>query len=75
MEVVFASRQQRVRVLEALELRANYADAMTYLGLLYRQKSFAYFAQPEQWQAAVDAAESYRQKAMALHAQHQPKQP
>lgn len=60
---------------KALELRANYADAMTYLGLLYRQKSFAYFEQPEQWQAAVDAAESYRQKAMALHAQHQPKQP
>lgn len=58
---------------KALELRPNYADAMTYLGLLHRQKSFAYFAQPEQWQAAVDAAESYRQKAMALHAQHQPK--
>jgi len=57
----------------ALKLRANYADAMTYLGLLHRQKSFAYLEQPEQWQAAVDAAESYRQKATALHAQHQPK--
>lgn len=58
---------------KALELRANYADALTYLGLLYRQKSFAFYGQPEQWQAAVDAAESYRQKATALHAQHQPK--
>lgn len=58
---------------KALKLRANYADAMTYLGLLYRQKSFAYLAQPELWQAAVDAAEARRQEAMALHAQHQPK--
>jgi tetratricopeptide (TPR) repeat protein len=58
---------------KALQLRANYADAMTYLGLLYRQKSFAYFAQPDQWQAAVDAAEARRREATALHTQNQPK--
>lgn len=58
---------------KALELRPSYADALTYLGLLYRQKSFAYLAEPEHWQAAVDSAESFRQKAMALHSQHEPK--
>jgi tetratricopeptide (TPR) repeat protein len=58
---------------KATELRANYADALTYLGLLHRQKSFAYFAQPDAWQAAVDAAEVFRQRAAALHAQPEPK--
>jgi pentatricopeptide repeat protein len=58
------------RLKRALELRPDYADALTYLGLLYRQKSFAYFEQPALWQAAVDAAESFRQKAMAAHAEH-----
>ncbi len=62
------------QVKKALELRANYADALTYLGLLYRQRSFAFLSQPEEWQASVDAAESYRQKAMALQAQHGSKQ-
>jgi tetratricopeptide (TPR) repeat protein len=51
----------------ALELRPTYADALIYLGLLYRQKSFAYFDRPLEWQAAVDAAENYRRQAMALH--------
>lgn len=60
---------------KALELRPNYADAMTYLGLLYRQKSFAFFDRPTEWQAAVDSAESFRQKATALHANHAAKKP
>jgi len=55
---------------KALELRPSYAEAMTYLGLLYRQLSFAYFDQPAQWQAAVDAAEEFRKRATLLHAQH-----
>jgi tetratricopeptide (TPR) repeat protein len=54
----------------ALELRPGYADALTYLGLLYRQKSFAYFNEPSAWQTAVDSAEFFRQKAMAAHAEH-----
>ena len=58
---------------KAVELRPNYADAMTYLGLLYRQKSFAFFDRPADWQAAVDSAESFRLKAVALHTNHAPK--
>lgn len=51
----------------ALQLRPSYADALVYLGLLHRQKSFAYFDRPAEWQKAVDAAEDYRKQAMALH--------
>lgn len=56
----------------ALELRPSYADALTYLGLLYRQQSFAYFDRPAAWQSSVDEAETYRKRALALHAQHAP---
>jgi tetratricopeptide (TPR) repeat protein len=59
----------------ALELRPTYADALIYLGLLYRQKSFAYFDRPLEWQNAVDAAENYRKQAMALHAVPPPPRP
>jgi tetratricopeptide (TPR) repeat protein len=47
----------------ALELRPRYADAMTYLALLFRQKSFAYFADVPKWQAAVDTANDWQKKA------------
>jgi tetratricopeptide (TPR) repeat protein len=59
----------------ALEIRPAYAEAVTYLGLLYRQQSFAYFDQPSKWQAAVDAAEEFRKQATALHAQRASAQP
>jgi len=59
----------------AVQIRASYAEAMTYLGLLYRQESFAYFEQPAKWQAAVDAAEEFRKRATALHAQRATPQP
>lgn len=59
----------------ALAIRAGYAEAATYLGLLYRQESFAYFDQPAKWQSAVDVAEEFRKQATALHAQHAPTQP
>jgi tetratricopeptide (TPR) repeat protein len=59
----------------ALELRPTYADALIYLGLLYRQKSFAYFDRPLEWQVAVDAAENYRKQAMALHVVPPPPRP
>lgn len=59
----------------ALELRPTYADALIYLGLLYRQKSFAYFDRPLDWQNAVDAAENYRKQAMALHVVPPPPRP
>ena len=60
---------------KALEIRSSYAEAITYLGLLYRQESFAYFDQPAKWQAAVDTAEEYRKQATALHAQRATTQP
>lgn len=53
----------------ALDIRPGYAEALIYLGLLYRQESFAYFDQPAKWQAAVDTAEDFRKQAIALHAQ------
>lgn len=56
----------------AIELRPNYADALTYLGLLYRQQSFAYFDRPAAWQSSVDEAETYRKRALEVHAQHAP---
>jgi len=59
----------------ALQIRPTYAEAVTYLGLLYRQQSFAYFDQPAKWQAAVDAAEEYRKRATALHATRAGTQP
>jgi tetratricopeptide (TPR) repeat protein len=68
-----ALAEQGIQYLQkALELRPSYADAMTYLGLLYRQKSFAFFDRPTEWQAAVDSAETFRQKATALHAAKKP---
>jgi tetratricopeptide (TPR) repeat protein len=76
-------RQERVSLADtgigylkkALALRPTYADAMIYLGLLYRQKSFAFFDRPAEWQAAVDDAESYRKSALAQYAEHAPKRP
>lgn len=52
----------------AVALRPKYREAMTYLNLLHRQKSFAYFAEPEKWQASVDAADRWRREAEALAA-------
>jgi tetratricopeptide (TPR) repeat protein len=47
----------------ALALRPRYREALTYLGLLHRQKSFAYLAEPDNWQLSVDAAERWRREA------------
>jgi hypothetical protein len=48
----------------ALALQPKYRSAMVYLNLLYRQKSLAFFGQPDRWQACVDAAERWRAKAL-----------
>jgi tetratricopeptide (TPR) repeat protein len=54
-----------IRYLEkAVAIRPGYREALTYLNLVYRQKAFAYFDDPAAWQASIDAAESYRKKAM-----------
>jgi hypothetical protein len=53
---------------KALALRPRYPEAMTYMGLLYRQKSFAFFADPAKWQAAVDKANEWQKKAQDARA-------
>jgi tetratricopeptide (TPR) repeat protein len=63
--------QQRIELAEegieylekALALRPRYPEAMTYLGLLYRQKSFAFFADAPRWQGVVNVANEWQQKA------------
>lgn len=58
---------QGIRFLErAVELRPKYQEAMTYLNLLYRQKSYAYFEEPEAWQKCIDKAVEWRDKGLAL---------
>jgi tetratricopeptide (TPR) repeat protein len=48
---------------KALARRPRYPEAMTYLALLWRQKSFAFFTDPIAWQGAVDEADSWQQRA------------
>jgi tetratricopeptide (TPR) repeat protein len=49
---------------KATEQRAKYHEAMTYLNLLYRQKSFAYLDNPDQWQKCVDKSSEWREKTL-----------
>lgn len=51
---------------KALAIRPRYPEAMIYLGLLQRQKSFAYFADPARWQAAVDQAQQWQTRATTV---------
>jgi tetratricopeptide (TPR) repeat protein len=74
-DVVGAERvrlaDQGITYLErALSIRPNYREAMSYLNLLHRQKSFAFFERPEAWQASMDQAEIWRKKALAAEATH-----
>jgi len=48
---------------KAIALRPHYADAMTYLALVWRQKSFALFADPTAWRQAVDRANEWQKRA------------
>ncbi len=52
----------------ALARRPRYPEAMTYLGLLWRQRSFALLADPIAWQAAVDEADQWQQRALDARA-------
>jgi len=49
----------------ALAIRPEYGEAMAYKNLLYRQRAFAFFGEPERWQADMNAAERWRQRALA----------
>jgi tetratricopeptide (TPR) repeat protein len=40
----------------AVQLRPTYADAMIYTALLYRQKAYSYFDQPDEWQKCMNDA-------------------
>ena len=65
---------QRVRMAElgisylerALKLRPRYPEALVYLSLLERQKAIGLFADPQRYQAAIDAAEKWRHQAEAM---------
>jgi tetratricopeptide (TPR) repeat protein len=50
----------------AIELRPKYAEAMTYLTLLYRQKAVAYLDRPAEWQKCIDKSVEWRDKLVAL---------
>jgi tetratricopeptide (TPR) repeat protein len=52
----------------ALAHRPRYPEAMTYLALLWRQKSFALLTDPIAWQAAVDRADDWNKKALDARA-------
>ncbi len=61
-----------VKYLEkAVALRPKYHEAMTFINLLYRQKSYAYFDYPEDWQKCIDdalrwAAKSFEARGLAV---------
>jgi tetratricopeptide (TPR) repeat protein len=58
-----------IRYLEkALALHPRHPDAMVYLNLLYRQKSFAFFAEPAKWQAAIDQANEWQKRGLEARA-------
>lgn len=68
-DVADASRvelaDQGIRYLhQALARRPRYPEATTYLGLLWRQKSFAFFDDPIAWQGAVDIADDWQKRAL-----------
>ena len=50
----------------AIQVRAKYHEAMTYLNLVYRQKSYAYFDKPDEWQKCVDKAGEWRNKTLEI---------
>jgi tetratricopeptide (TPR) repeat protein len=49
---------------KAMALHPRHPEAMIYLNLLYRQKSFAFFDEPDKWQAAVDKANEWQRKGL-----------
>ncbi len=50
----------------AVALQPKYREAMAYLALLHRQKAIAFFAEPDKWQATIDAAERWSRAAAQL---------
>jgi tetratricopeptide (TPR) repeat protein len=54
-----------VKYLEkAVALSPKYHQAMTYANLVYRQKSFAYFEYPDDWQKSVNEAMKWYRRSL-----------
>jgi hypothetical protein len=49
---------------KALALRPKYFESMVYVNLLYRQRSFAFFDDPPEWQKSVDKAKEWMCKSI-----------
>jgi hypothetical protein len=47
----------------ALEIRPNYKEAMAFVNLVYRQKSFAYLERPTEWEPLFNLANEWLAKA------------
>jgi tetratricopeptide (TPR) repeat protein len=52
---------------KAIALRPKYSEAMTYINLLNRQKSYAYFDYPDEWQKCVDDAIRWAKKSFEVN--------
>ena len=50
---------------KAVQLRPGYQEAIAYLILLYRQKSYAYFDDAIAWQKSIDTAMTWRDRTTA----------
>jgi hypothetical protein len=57
---------------KAIALRPTYSEAYTYINLLYRQKSYAYFEYPEDWQKCVDNAVKNARKSFEANGRKVP---
>jgi len=47
---------------KAVQLRPKYAEAMVYINLLYRQRAYAFFEDPDEWQKSMDKATEWLHK-------------
>jgi tetratricopeptide (TPR) repeat protein len=71
-----ALADEGIKYLEkALALRPKYPEALAYLSLTNRQKSFAFFDDPDEWQKIVDTAEGWRRRASQPQVVAPPKVP
>lgn len=53
-----------VHLERAVAVRPHYSEALTYIGLLYRQASFARFGDPPTWEHALAQSRTYLARAM-----------
>ena len=52
----------------ALDLRPNYREAIGFMSLIYRQKSFAYLEKPTEWEPLFNLANEWMTKANQMAA-------